>query len=171
MGNVRSITYTGCISPQLRFRHVEGESTMFGTALNYVALRILGVDADHPVCRKGRATIHAMGKNVAAIFMHRPLFCVPSGSALASPAWGKFWLSVLNVYEWEGNNPIPPELWFVLPRRDKPHPIKCPQVTSRGTPLSPTSMVDTHTNSLCAYELPLRRQIQSTRGQAYLVPP
>ncbi|PBK72268.1 terpene synthase [Armillaria solidipes] len=83
--------------------HVEGESTMFGTALNYVALRILGVDADHPVCRKGRATIHAMG------------------SALASPAWGKFWLSVLNVYEWEGNNPIPPELWL-LPEALPFHP-------------------------------------------------
>ena len=30
---------------------------------------------------------------------------------MAAPAWGKFWLSVLNVYEWEGNNPVPPELW------------------------------------------------------------
>lgn len=31
---------------------------------------------------------------------------------MAAPAWGKFWLSVLNVYEWEGNNPVPPELWY-----------------------------------------------------------
>jgi hypothetical protein len=35
------------------------------------------------------------------------------GGATGSPAWGKFWLSILNVYEWEGNNPIPPELWCV----------------------------------------------------------
>jgi len=33
-----------------------------------------------------------------------------TGGAAGIPAWGKFWLSVLNVYEWEGNNPIPPEL-------------------------------------------------------------
>jgi squalene cyclase len=35
------------------------------------------------------------------------------GGATSIPAWGKFWLSLLNVYEWEGNNPIPPELWWV----------------------------------------------------------
>lgn len=35
------------------------------------------------------------------------------GGAAASASWGKFWLSVLNVYDWEGNNPIPPELWCV----------------------------------------------------------
>ena len=34
------------------------------------------------------------------------------------PSWGKFWLSVLGVYEWKGLNPIPPEFWllpYVLP--------------------------------------------------------
>lgn len=41
----------------------------------------------------------------------------PSGGAGASASWGKFWLSVLNVYEWEGNNPIPPELWYAGPVR------------------------------------------------------
>lgn len=35
------------------------------------------------------------------------------GGAAAAPSWGKFWLSILNVYEWDGNNPVPPELWFV----------------------------------------------------------
>ncbi|KAJ1554505.1 Lanosterol synthase (Oxidosqualene--lanosterol cyclase), partial [Cladochytrium tenue] len=74
--------------------HIEGASTVFGTALNYVALRILGVDPDDPVCVKARATLHKLG------------------GAVAAPAWGKFWLSVLNVYDWRGNNPIPPELWL-----------------------------------------------------------
>ena len=41
--------------------HVEGHSTVFGTALNYVALRILGVDKDHPVCIKARGTLHKLG--------------------------------------------------------------------------------------------------------------
>ncbi|KAJ7576848.1 terpenoid cyclases/protein prenyltransferase alpha-alpha toroid [Mycena floridula] len=73
-------------------KHIEGHSTVFGTALNYTVLRLLGMDAEHPVCVKARATLHKLG------------------GAKAAPAWGKFWLSVLNVYDWEGNNPIPPEL-------------------------------------------------------------
>ena len=35
------------------------------------------------------------------------------GGATGIPSWGKFWLSILNVYDWEGNAPIPPELWSV----------------------------------------------------------
>ncbi len=29
------------------------------------------------------------------------------------PSWGKAWLAILGVYEWEGLNPVPPELWCV----------------------------------------------------------
>ena len=61
--------------------------------MNYVVLRILGVSPEHPTLVKARATLHKLGGAA----------CVPS--------WGKFWLSVLNVYDWEGNNAIPPELW------------------------------------------------------------
>ncbi|KDR67988.1 hypothetical protein GALMADRAFT_257537 [Galerina marginata CBS 339.88] len=75
--------------------HVEGHSTVFGTGLNYVALRLLGVDKDHPVCVRARGTLHKLG------------------GATAIPAWGKFWLSLLNCYDWEGNNPVPPELWLL----------------------------------------------------------
>ncbi|KAJ7050525.1 terpenoid cyclases/protein prenyltransferase alpha-alpha toroid [Mycena amicta] len=75
--------------------HVEGPSTVFGTGLNYTALRLLGMEADHPVCTKARATLHRLG------------------GATAIPSWGKFWLSLLNVYDWEGNNPVPPELWLL----------------------------------------------------------
>ncbi|KAE9408701.1 terpene synthase [Gymnopus androsaceus JB14] len=60
--------------------HVEGHSTVFGTALNYTALRLLGVSADHPVCTKARGTLHKLG------------------GACAIPAWGKFWLSILNCF-------------------------------------------------------------------------
>ncbi|KAF8343480.1 terpenoid cyclases/protein prenyltransferase alpha-alpha toroid [Amanita rubescens] len=83
--------------------HVEGHSTVFGTGLNYVSLRILGMDAEHPVCIKARATLHKLG------------------GAAAIPAWGKFWLALLNVYDWEGLNPVPPELW-VLPEWLPFHP-------------------------------------------------
>ncbi|KAG8851509.1 Lanosterol synthase (Oxidosqualene--lanosterol cyclase) [Tulasnella sp. 330] len=85
--------------------HVEGHSTVFGTALNYVVLRLLGMDADHPTCVKARGCLHALG------------------GAVAAPSWGKFWLAVLNVYEWDGQNSIPPEL-FLLPEWTPVHPHK-----------------------------------------------
>jgi hypothetical protein len=33
-----------------------------GTALNYVALRLLGVPAEHPVIIQARATLHRLGE-------------------------------------------------------------------------------------------------------------
>ncbi|KAF9181135.1 Lanosterol synthase (Oxidosqualene--lanosterol cyclase) [Haplosporangium sp. Z 767] len=75
--------------------HVEGHSTVFGTALNYIVLRLLGVDAEHPVCIKARGTLHKLG------------------GATGSPSWGKFWMAALGVYDWEGMNPVPPELWLL----------------------------------------------------------
>jgi len=94
------------------FRHIEGHSTVMGTALNYVALRLLGVPAEHPVIVRARATLHKLGTHN----LLEPYYVVhlrSLGGAAASASWGKFWLSVLNVYDWEGNNPIPPELWYV----------------------------------------------------------
>jgi lanosterol synthase len=41
--------------------HIEGHSTVFITALTYVALRILGLGADHPALIKARGTLHRMG--------------------------------------------------------------------------------------------------------------
>jgi lanosterol synthase len=85
--------------------HIEGHSTVFGTSLNYVALRLLGVPADDPACVKARNTLWKLG------------------GAVGNPSWGKFWLSVLNVYEWDGNNSIPPELWL-LPESLPIHPSR-----------------------------------------------
>lgn len=75
--------------------HIEGESSVFGTSLNYVALRILGMEPDHPVAQRARNRLHEFG------------------GALGSPHWGKFWLALMNCYGWEGMNPIPPELWLL----------------------------------------------------------
>ncbi|TDL23680.1 terpene synthase [Rickenella mellea] len=83
--------------------HVEGPSTVFGTALNYCVMRLLGVHADHPALVKARATLHKLG------------------GATGIPSWGKFWLSILNVYDWDGNNCIPAELWL-LPEWVPIHP-------------------------------------------------
>ncbi|RVW60206.1 Cycloartenol Synthase [Vitis vinifera] len=82
--------------------HIEGPSTMFGTVLNYVTLRLLG-EADFGA--KG-----AMEKGQKWILDH--------GGATAITSWGKMWLSVLGAYEWFGTNPLPPEMWlcpYILP--------------------------------------------------------
>ena len=83
--------------------HLEDHATMFGTVMQYVSLRILGLSADHPAMSKARA------------------FIQKHGGATGIPPWGKFYLSILNLYDWKGNNSIFPELW-VLPRKWPFHP-------------------------------------------------
>ncbi|GIV34829.1 MAG: squalene-hopene cyclase [Chitinophagales bacterium] len=85
--------------------HLEGPSTMFGTVLQYVALRILGHAPDEPELVQARAWIHA------------------HGGATGVPSWGKFYLSVLGVYEWEGCNSLFPEMWL-LPESLPFHPSR-----------------------------------------------
>lgn len=75
--------------------HVEGESTVLGITLNYMVLRIVGCEADHPVMAKARATLHKLG------------------GATHAPHWSKFWMAVLGVCKYEIVNPAPPELWLV----------------------------------------------------------
>ncbi|KAF8302797.1 putative lanosterol synthase [Trypanosoma cruzi] len=82
-------------------QHTEGHSTMLGTALNYVALRFMGVPADDADATRARAWIRS------------------HGGAVSVPTWGKVWLCIVGLYSWDGINPIPPELsllpdWFPL---------------------------------------------------------
>ncbi|XP_023486108.1 lanosterol synthase isoform X2 [Equus przewalskii] len=83
--------------------HVEDKSTVFGTALNYVSLRILGVGPDDPDMVRARNILHK------------------KGGAVGIPSWGKFWLAVLNVYSWEGLNTLFPEMWL-FPEWAPAHP-------------------------------------------------
>lgn len=57
---------------------------MFGTALNYVVLRLLGLPREDERCVRARAWLHA------------------HGGSTGIPQWGKFWLAVLNVFKWYG---------------------------------------------------------------------
>lgn len=75
--------------------HIEGESTVFGTVLNYTVLRLIGMDPEDPVMIKSRGTLHKLG------------------GAVNSPHWAKFWLAVLGVMHWDIVNPVPAELWLV----------------------------------------------------------
>ena len=56
-------------------------------------MRLLGVDRDDPDIIRARGLLHQLG------------------GAIGIPSWGKFWLSVLNVYDWDGVNTLLPELW------------------------------------------------------------
>lgn len=74
--------------------HIEGPSTMLGTVLQYVSLRILGVGQDHLALAEARAWIKA------------------NGGATGIPSWGKFYLAILNCYDWDGFNSLFPEIWL-----------------------------------------------------------
>ncbi|KAK3704652.1 hypothetical protein LTR37_013751 [Vermiconidia calcicola] len=75
--------------------HVEADSSVFGTSMNYTTLRLLGVESDDPRMQKARSCLYNLG------------------GALYGPHWAKLWLSVLGVTEWDIVNPIPPELWLL----------------------------------------------------------
>ena len=82
--------------------HDHSPPHLFVTALVYVAARLLGVEQDDPLVAPARRFIQAEG-------------------ILGIPSWGKFWLALLNLYDWRGVNAVLPELWS-LPRRIPLHP-------------------------------------------------
>ncbi|CAL1376869.1 unnamed protein product [Linum trigynum] len=86
--------------------HIEGQSMMFCTVLNYVQMRLLGEGPDggeENACERARKWI------------------LDHGTATAISSWGKTWLAILGVYEWDGCNPMPPEFW-VFPTIFPMHP-------------------------------------------------
>ncbi|KAL1834017.1 dammarenediol II synthase-like [Daucus carota subsp. sativus] len=87
--------------------YIEGHSTMIGTALNYVAVRLLGEGPND-----GSGAVDRARK-----------WILDHGGASSIPSWGKTYLSVLGVYEWEGCNPLPPEFWL-FPTAFPFHPAK-----------------------------------------------
>jgi lanosterol synthase len=75
---------------------------LFVTTLVYVAARLLGVTPDDPLLARAGRFMDAEGvENI--------------------PSWGKFWLALLGLYEWQGVAPVLPELWR-LPRALPLHP-------------------------------------------------
>lgn len=81
-----------------------GEPSLFVTALVYVAARVLGVAASHDLLKPARA-----------FFASEPVESIPT--------WGKFWLALLSLYEWDGVNPVVPELW-AMPSAMPIHPSR-----------------------------------------------
>jgi lanosterol synthase len=79
--------------------------SLFVTTLVYVAARTLGVPADAAWLAPARA------------FFER------EGGVVAIPSWGKFWLALVGLYDWQGVNPVLPELWG-LPEATPVHPSR-----------------------------------------------
>ncbi|WP_298957585.1 prenyltransferase/squalene oxidase repeat-containing protein [uncultured Methylobacterium sp.] len=79
--------------------HPASEPYRFVTTLVYVAARLLGEPADAPWLAPARSWL-ARGP----------------GDVYGLPGWGKFWLFLLGLYDRDGLNPCPVEL-FLLPRR------------------------------------------------------
>ncbi|KAK8492908.1 hypothetical protein V6N12_017729 [Hibiscus sabdariffa] len=87
---------------------VGGHSSMFGTALNYICMRLLGVEPDGGLdnaCERARKWI------------------LDRGGVTSILSWGKTWLAILGIFEWSGCNPMPPEFWL-LPSYFPVHPAK-----------------------------------------------
>ncbi|GMJ14294.1 camelliol C synthase 1 [Hibiscus trionum] len=88
--------------------YIGGHSSMFGTALNYICMRLLGVEPDGGLdnaCERARKWI------------------LDRGGVTNTPSLGKTWLALLGIYEWSGCNPTPPEFWL-LPSYFPVHPAK-----------------------------------------------
>ncbi len=85
--------------------HEKSEPYLFVTTLVYVAARLLGVEAGAPLIAEAQTFLRA------------------EGGALGIPSWGKLWLALVGLYEWEGVNPVVPELW-AAPRWLPLHPSR-----------------------------------------------
>nr|QIJ55911.1 squalene--hopene cyclase [uncultured bacterium] len=82
--------------------HEHPPPNLFVTTLVYVAARLLGVERDDSLLKPAQEFLQTEG-------------------VLGIPSWGKFWLALLNLYDWRGINAILPELWS-LPRWIPLHP-------------------------------------------------
>lgn len=83
--------------------HSQSKPYLFVTTLVYVAARTLGVPEDDPLLIPAREFIRKQG------------------GVIPIPSWGKFWLAMLNLYDWSGVNPVLPEVWR-LPKWIPAHP-------------------------------------------------
>ena len=85
--------------------HVESHSYLFTTVIIYAALRLSDLPASDPALVRARSFIRE------------------NGGPLAAAPWGKFLLALLNLYDYRGLNPVPPETWL-LPEALPMHPSR-----------------------------------------------
>ena len=89
---------------------IESPSYVVSSVTNYVALRMMGVPADD-----------------SRLVRCREWF-LPRHGGLAASSWGKFLLAMLGIYDYEGLQPLMPEMWLVpesLPIHPKHYWVHC----------------------------------------------
>lgn len=85
--------------------HPASPGYLYVTVLCHVAARLCGRDRSHPSCRRALEWIHQRG------------------GPTRTPTWGKAWLAIAGLYDWDGLQPLPPEL-FRLPAWLPIHPSR-----------------------------------------------
>lgn len=75
--------------------HPESPPYLFVTTFVYVALRLLGVPPSDEACQRAQAWLKSQ----------------PGVENI--PSWGKLWLALMNLYGYEGVQPVLPELWLL----------------------------------------------------------
>jgi cycloartenol synthase len=112
--------------------HIEGPSTLFGTIMNYMALRALSTMVDDTernniaAAPKGKGAAGKIQVGLSATedaALKAQAFVKLHGGGMYCTQWGKFWMAVIGVCDWDAVNPIPPECWL-LPRWFPFHPGK-----------------------------------------------
>ena len=124
--------------------HPESHGYVFVTTLVYVALRLLGLAAEEPLCIQAREWLRGHG-GVESI-----------------PSWGKLWLAMMNLYGYEGINPVLPEAWL-LPSALPVHPSQL---------YSHTRLIYLGFSYLYGvrFQLPVNEFIQQLRHELYQQP-
>ena len=124
--------------------HEQSPPYLFITGLVYVVARVLGVERDDPLLAS------------AYQFIRR------QGGILEIPSWGKFWLAMFNLYDWQGVNPVLPEVW-ILPQWLPIHPANyyC------HTRLIYAGMAYIYG---CKFQTPVTPLIEQLRSELYLQP-
>ncbi|EFJ43592.1 hypothetical protein VOLCADRAFT_96220 [Volvox carteri f. nagariensis] len=89
--------------------HIEGGSTMFGTGLNYVMARLLGMGPDEDLTRRAREWVNSRPRGG---YLHHQLGQVLAGSARGVP--------------WDGMNPLTPEMWLLAVQQMDGHRLPAP---------------------------------------------
>lgn len=96
--------------------HSAGHSTVFATTLYYVNLRILGVEASHPLATRARECLHRLGM---FLFTHN---AIPKRRLTASrrsdghPSMGKGMVIVAESVRMERSQPYPARALVCIPR-------------------------------------------------------
>lgn len=85
--------------------HPESRAYVFVTTVVYIAARLLQAPADDPMLREAR-----------------DFLAQQKGGVLSNPQWGRFWLALVGLYDWDDLNACPPEL-FLLPESSAFSPL------------------------------------------------